>query len=107
MQANGDALHLVHPLENTPTLIDPNTHLVFGNGQKSNGKFKISAPFGNEILVAIASSKPLFDDELPKSQIERAYLTQVRQALLTMQPTNGANRVVSAAVVPIMTQSIH
>lgn len=69
MQANGDALHLVHPLENTPTLIDPNTHLVFGNGQKSNGKFKISAPFGNEILVAIASSKPLFDDELPKVRL--------------------------------------
>jgi len=107
VQANGDALHLLRPLGNTPTLIDPNTHLVFGNGQKGNGKFKISTPFGNEILVAIASSKPLFDDELPKSQIERAYLTQVRQALLTMQPTNGANRVVSAAVVPIMTQPKH
>ena len=105
VQANGDALNLVRPLDNTPSPIDPNTHLIFGNGQKGNGKFKISAPFGNEILVAIASSKPLFDNNLPKNQIERAYLTQIRQALLTMQPTNDVNQVVSAAVVPIMTQS--
>jgi hypothetical protein len=107
VQANGDAIHLVRPLSSTATLINPNTHLVFGNGEKGKGKFTISKPFGNEIIVAIASASPLFNEELPKIQIEREYLTQVRQAFLAMPQTKGADRVVRAAVVPIMTQSKH
>ncbi len=107
VQANGDAVHLARPLGHSAKQVASNTHFVFGNGEKGKGKFTISKPFGNEIIVAIASASPLFNEELPKSQIEREYLTQVRQAFLAMPQTNGADRVVRAAVVTIMTQSKH
>jgi hypothetical protein len=102
VQANGDAVHLVRPLGKPVKPVESNTHLVFGNGEKGRGKFTINAPFGDEILVAIASSIPLFDEELPKNQIERDYLTQFRQALLGRFKKNIPDRVISASIVTIV-----
>ena len=105
VQANGDAVHLVRPLGNSPKPVAPNTHLVFGNGEGGKAKFTISAPLGDEMVVAIASASPLFEDELPKSQIERDYLTQFRQAFLVKPQTGAADRVVSAAVATLVTHA--
>jgi hypothetical protein len=101
IQANGDAVHLVRPQGQLPKPLAPNTHLVFG--QKP--KFTISAPFGDEMIVAIASASPLFAGELPKSQIERDYLTQFRQAFLVKPEPGAAERMVSAAMTTLVTRA--
>ena len=105
VQVNGEVVHLVRPQGATYKPIAPYTHLVFGNGEAGNGKFKISPPFGDEMLVAIASSTPLFDVDLPKKQIEREYLTQFRQAFLANPYSGNSGRVFSAAVVTMLTRS--
>ncbi len=101
IQANGDAVHLVRPQGRLPKPLAPNTHLIFG--QKP--KFTVSAPFGDEMIVAIATASPLFDDELPKSQIEREYLTQFRLAFLIKPESGAPARVVSAAMTTLVTRA--
>lgn len=101
IQANGDAVHLVRPQGRLPKPLASNTQLVFG--QKP--KFTVSAPFGDEMIVAIATASPLFDDELPKSQIEREYLTKFRQAFLTKPEPGVPARVVSAAMTTLVTRA--
>lgn len=101
IQANGNAVHLVRPQGRLPKPLAPNTRLVFG--QKP--KFTVSAPFGDEMIVAIATASPLFDDELPKSQIEREYLTKFRLAFLTKSEPGAPARIVSAAVTSLVTRA--
>lgn len=101
LQANGDAVHLVYPQGRLPKPLAANTRLIFG--QKP--KFTIGAPFGDEMIVAVTSASPLFDTELPKSQTEREYLTQFRQAFLIKPEANAAARVVSAAMTLLVTKA--
>ncbi|MGZ8218755.1 C1 family peptidase [Methylomagnum sp.] len=105
--ANGDAVHLVRPQGRFPKPLAPNTRLVFGNGSGEPGQLKltVSAPFGHEMVVAIATASPLFSEELPKTQIERDYLTQFRQAFLVKPEPGAPARVVSAAVATLLTHA--
>jgi len=105
IQANGDAVHLLHPQGRLPKALPPNTHLVLGNGENGKQSFTINPPFGDEMIVAIASASPLFDDELPPTQIERDYLTRFRQAFLIKPESGAAERVVSAAMTTLVTRA--
>ncbi|MGD0958519.1 MAG: C1 family peptidase [Methylomonas sp.] len=105
IQANGEAIDLIHPDGLQPKPIPPDTRLLLGNGEDGGPKFTVSPPFGDEMLIAIASASPLFDEDLPKSQTEREYLTRFRQAFLAV-PQRGANsRIVSAAMNTLITRA--
>ncbi len=81
VQADGHAVHLTRPQGRQSAPLPANTRLVFGDGQAGRDRYKVGPPYGPEVVVAIATSQPLFDAELPAKQIERDYLNQFRQAL--------------------------
>ncbi|MDE0035833.1 MAG: hypothetical protein OXU75_22230 [Deltaproteobacteria bacterium] len=43
----------------------------FGDGLEGRQKFTVAAPFGNEMIVAIASKSPLFSEDRPLVETER------------------------------------
>jgi len=61
-------------------------------------QFKVGPPYGDEMVIALASSRPLFGDELRDYATERQFLTALR-AKLTTVPSSS----VSAAVMRIHT----
>jgi hypothetical protein len=105
IQANGDAVHLVQPGEKMPLPLSPNTRLIFGDGKKGRALFKVAKPFGNEMIVAIATPTPLFTQKLPQTQLEREYLTQFQQVFLGLSETRVAAQDISAAVATLLTQA--
>jgi hypothetical protein len=103
IQANGDAIQLLAPQGSFPKALAANTHIRLGDGAEGGAKFTITPPYGAEMLVAIAAASPLFDTELPTSQTERDYLTRFRQAFLAKPQAGAQNRVISAAMLNLVT----
>lgn len=104
IQANGDAVHLVQPGAKMLKPLNPNTKLVFGDGKNGRPQFRIRKPFGNEMIIAVASPSPLFAEELPKIQIEREYLSQIEQFFLNQSGKKAAVQDISMAVTTLATQ---
>ncbi len=105
VQANGDVVQLIYPQGRLPKPLPPNTQLVLGDGAGGKPKFTIKAPFGDEMIVAITAASPLFAEDLPKSQVERDYLTQFRLAFLEKPEPGAADRVINAAITTLVTQA--
>ncbi len=68
-----------------------------GGGDKA--RFRVSAPFGRETVIVIATDKPLIREALPAAMIERDFLTILRKSLLSGDPP----KMVAAAVIPLET----
>jgi hypothetical protein len=104
VQADGSVTHLVQPsgIVQQPTL--PRQTLNFGGGQNGGAKFTIGAPFGREMIIAIASRSPLFDHALPAQQTEREYLTELRRALVYKPSPNLPDRELSASIATLQTE---
>jgi hypothetical protein len=104
VQADGSVVHLVQPsgLVAQPTL--PRQTLSFGGGQNGGAKFTVGAPFGREMIIAIASRSPLFDHALPAQQTEREYLTELRRALVYKPAPNLPDRELSASIATLQTE---
>ncbi len=98
VQADGSVVHLVQPdgLVPRPTL--PGTSLVFGDGREGRAKFTVSGPYGREMIIAVASRSPLFEQKLPAQQTEREYLSALRRALAYKPDPSLPDREVSATV---------
>ncbi|MGO9008230.1 MAG: C1 family peptidase [Beijerinckiaceae bacterium] len=69
------------------------------------GDFTVEAPFGNEMVVAIASASPLFDSELPQIQSEREFLSALRKALIYKPVASMPDREVGAAIQFLKTEA--
>jgi hypothetical protein len=104
VQADGSVVHLVQPEGVVPQPTPPGQAMVFGDGQQGRATFSVSAPFGREMIVAVASRSPLFDRKLPDQQTEREYLTQLRAALVYKPDPAMADREVSANVKTLETR---
>lgn len=72
--------------------------VVLGTSGPTATRFEVAPPFGNEILIALASKEPLFGDQLNGAATERQFLTGLRARLLAVPQGN-----VSAAVVRLNT----
>jgi hypothetical protein len=105
VQADGTVVHLVQPdgLVPQPTL--PGKTLVFGDGQDGRATFTVGAPFGREMIIAIASRSPLFDKPLPDHQTEREYLTELRKALIYKPAPNMLDRELSGSIKTLVTET--
>ena len=104
VQADGSVVHLVQPsgLVSQPTL--PRQTLNFGDGQKGGAAFTVGAPFGREMIIAIASRSPLFEHTLPAQQTEREYLTELRRALIYKPSADLPDRELSASIATLQTE---
>lgn len=94
LQSGGDAVHLIRPSASDEPL-PPNQLMTFGQDPKRE-RFMIAEPFGVEMIVAIATRKPLFDKRNIIVEHERKYLSQFRQAILQQLGTKIEGRVAAA-----------
>jgi hypothetical protein len=104
VQADGSLVHLVQPdgVVAQPTL--PNQKMTFGDGIDGRATFTVTAPFGREMIIAIASRSPLFERPLPTRQTEREYLTILRKALVYKPSPNMPDRELSASIATLKTR---
>ena len=103
IQADGNVVNLVESDALTLSTLPPQTQLTFGDGLEGGPKFMVSAPFGNEMIVALASKSPLFADDRPLVETEREFLTALRKAIIARPDPTQPERVVSASFVTLET----
>ena len=104
IQADGAVVNLVESDPMMLTTLSANAALKFGDGKEGRQKFTIEVPFGNEMIVAIASKSPLFSKDRPLVEIEREFLTALREAIIARPDPTQPERVVSAGFVAFETQ---
>jgi hypothetical protein len=107
IQADGSVVHLVQPQGLVPGPVTPNQHLTFGDGQDGRQKFVIQAPFGREMVVAVASRSPLFDEPLSDTQNDREYLSALRKALIYKADPAQPDRELSATIISLTTKEVN
>lgn len=107
LQASGDAVHLSWPVGVAPKPLPPNTRLTFGGGKGGQPIYRIGKPFGDEIIVVVASATPLLPSVLPRTQDDRDYLSLFRRAFLSVAKDRAGNPMVSAVALPLRTQPKH
>ena len=104
IQADGNVVNLVESDALTLSTLPAQTQLTFGDGLEGRPKFTVSAPFGNEMIVALASKSPLFADDRPLVETEREFLTALRKAIIARPDPTQPERVVSASFVTLETK---
>ena len=103
LQADGNVVNLVQSDPLTLATLPAGAELRFGDGLEGRAKFTVAAPFGNEMIVALASRSPLFDEDRPLVETEREFLTALRKALLARPDPTQPERVVAAGYVVLET----
>ena len=78
IQADGSVVNLVESDPLTLTTLSANKVLKFGDGKEGRRKFTVGAPFGNEMILAVASKSPLFSKDRPLVETEREFLTALQ-----------------------------
>jgi hypothetical protein len=78
LQADGTALRLFGP---SAAPVAAGQVFTFGDGREGHRKFTVGPPFGQEMIVAIASAHPLFDLPYPDRQSASDFLTALSSAL--------------------------
>ncbi|MYJ70880.1 MAG: DUF4384 domain-containing protein, partial [Rhodospirillaceae bacterium] len=104
VQADGKVVNLVRSDPVTLKTRPARAGLTFGDGREGRPKFTVSAPFGREMIVAIASRSPLFAGKRPQVETEREFLTALRRAIVARPDPSQPKRVVSAAFVALETK---
>jgi C1A family cysteine protease len=78
LQADGSAAHLLRP--NGAATTAPRTQFHLGD-MPGTPRFKVGPPFGHEMVIALASDRPLQDEGLLGAIRERQLLTAYRRIL--------------------------
>ena len=101
--ADGNVVNLAQSDPLALVTLDARTKLTFGDGLDGRSKFTVAAPFGSEMIVAVASRSPLFAEERPPVETEREFLTALRKAILARPDPAQPERVVAASFVVLET----
>ncbi len=105
VQANGDAVYLQQPQIPFAKPLNPDTTMRYGDGHDGSAEFTITPPLGPELIVAVASASPLFNEALPQQETEREFLTRFRRAFLVKPDAKAQARIVAAALVTLTTRA--
>ncbi|RWD81316.1 C1 family peptidase [Mesorhizobium sp.] len=104
IQADGSVVHLAGS-DRGLTQYRPKSALKWGDGSNGSPFLKVAPPFGREMLVAISSKSPLFDEERPSVETEREFLTALRRAVLFGRNGEQPGRSISATFQLLETHS--
>jgi hypothetical protein len=104
LQASGEAVHLYWPAGRFPKALAPGSKVTLGGGKGGEPVYRIGAPFGEEVIVVIASASPLFQGAPSDTATDREYLTAFRRAFALGAKDGSEKRVVSAAAVMLKTE---
>jgi len=96
LQADGSAVELWRGQASPPS--SGRHSVTIGLGGETEARFRVAAPLGDELVIALASDRPLFGDELKDYATEREFLTALRARLTTVPPGS-----VGAAVLRLRT----
>ena len=96
IQADGNVVNLVQSSSTSLKTLAPKQRMKFGDGREGRPKFTVSDPVGNEMVVVIASKSPLFDRKRPKVEVERDFLSALREAIISRPDTSSPERLVTA-----------
>ncbi len=105
IQADGTVLNLSHSVDQSLAQFAPGSHVLLGDCQKGCPKFRVSKPFGNEMLIAVASRSPLFSQPRPVIETEREFLTALRRALALSASSDPVGRLIAADAKAVVTES--
>ena len=97
IQADGSVVNLVQSDSPTLSTLAAGSEMRFGDGREGRPRFTVSAPFGSEMMVAIASKSPLFAEDRPLVETEREFLTALRKAIIARPDPTLLERVVTAS----------
>jgi len=97
VQADGNVVNLVQQGAANLQTLRRGTELKFGDGEEGRAKFVVSEPYGKEMVIAISSASPLFEEPRPTVEVERTFLTALRKAILARPDPDLPERRISAA----------
>ncbi len=82
LQIGGEAVYVHTPAmaQNRPW--PPRSHVTVGDGNGGSPSLAIGAPFGDEMILAVASPYPLTNADLPVVASDREFLSLFRRSLL-------------------------
>ena len=103
IQADGSVVNLAQSDSLTLSTLAARRKMRFGDGRDGRSRFTVSPPFGNEMIVAIASKSPLFAEDRPLVETEREFLTALRKAIIARPDPTLPERVVTASFVVLET----
>lgn len=103
IQADGNVVNLAQSDSLTLSTLAAHSKKRFGDGRDGRPRFTVSPPFGNEMIVAVASKSPLFAEERPLVETERQFLTALRKAVIARPDPSLPERVVTASYVVLET----
>lgn len=104
VQADGNVVNLVQQGAANLQTLGRGTELKFGDGEEGRAKFVVSEPYGKEMVIAISSASPLFDEPRPTVEVERTFLTALRKAILARPNPNLPERRISATYAVLETK---
>jgi hypothetical protein len=95
LQADGTARHLTAEGGMLPPVHET---LVFGDGMNGRSKFTAGAPFGQEMILALASKEPILAADVPATQSSNELLDALNKAFSGELAVAEADRPVAARV---------
>ena len=98
--SDGTVLHLYPTPTDPPRQFAAGAVDILGDPTHGGASWQVSAPYGTDMILSIASSVPLFAKARPQDENASDYLPALRQALQN-SVSNGAE--VSAAAIPVVT----
>jgi predicted Ser/Thr protein kinase len=92
--SDGELLHIYPRKGDTQNGYAAEATAIFGDPKGGGFTFPVAKPFGTDIIVAIASERPLFSKPRPNSDTVAAYLVALHQALAAAGNVNATAMVV-------------
>lgn len=98
--SDGTVLHLYPTATDAAQQFAAGATKVLGDPAHGGASWQVSAPFGTDMIISIASSVPLFTTLRPQDENASDYLPALRQAL---QNAASSGAKISVAAIPVVT----
>jgi serine/threonine-protein kinase len=100
--SDGSILHLYPTSADPKKFIAPNASKTLGDPTHGGAAWQVSAPYGTDLIITIASTAPLFTTPRPADENASDYLPDLRAAL---QNAVSAGATVAVNAIPVITQA--
>lgn len=98
--SDGSVLHLYPTPTDAAAKFGPGAVKTLGDPTKGGASWQVSAPYGTDMIISIASAAPLFSFARPQEENASDYLPALRSAL---QNAASSGNSLSVAAIPVVT----